>query len=149
MSRYCRYYCETHEREVSAVSDAFGRFLDGRVPTVCNMAMPEFQMLVDTFGDPDGTGHLPCSILRIRESRGSDGRLVALLMEEPCGCEPRGWVQVVVATPPFEDSGIYPCEACDGSGWRLRANTYALTLCASPEHPVADRVAVCPLEETP
>ena len=67
-----------------------------------------------------------CSVLRIRESRDIGGRLVALLMEERCPAQcTDGKYEVVVTTPPFEDSGWYPCEACDGSGWRPRYETTA------------------------
>ncbi|KKK69650.1 hypothetical protein LCGC14_2931880, partial [marine sediment metagenome] len=35
----------------------------------------------------------------------------------PCGdCEGTGKYHVEVDTPPFEDSGDYPCESCGGSG---------------------------------
>ena len=79
----------------------------------------------DTMGTLGGQGACGKDY-RVRESRDPDGNLVALLMEERCPAQcTDGKYEVVVTTPPFEDSGWYPCEACDGSGWKPRYETTA------------------------
>ena len=63
-----------------------------------------------------------CSMVCLVESHDSDGRLLGLLVTEECDdCHGKGTYSVTVTTPPFEDSGDYPCEACGGSGQRYRA----------------------------
>ena len=88
-----------------------------------------------------GWDNRPCSILRIRVCR-VDGRLIGHLYEERCDiCSGRGsFVMPRVVNPsavgnPNEEpvvafAEIDPCPVCDGSGWRLRAQTddgYCLT----------------------
>ena len=96
--------------------------------------------------------------LRVRESRDATGRLVALLMEERCeACDGKGQGPTVPAPCPeperygpnasclvahFESKS---CPECDGSGWRLRAET-SRTKTFSGGH-IDVRVAVVPLGE--
>ena len=62
-----------------------------------------------------------CEPVLLVESRDGDGRLLGMLAADQCShCRGKGTIHVEVTTPPFGDSGDYPCESCGGRGFRLR-----------------------------